>query len=490
MLADILSLLFQITFFVNIIFAAIIVFLERKNPAVTWAWLMVVLIFPYIGFIVYLILGMEPKKHKTFFEKSQEDEIILKNYALLDINKDTLIKKQRSLMNKKNVMDITGTAHLNDLVYLNLMSGNALYTCNNSIDIFHEGNSKFEAMLKDIKNAKSFIHLQYYIVRNSDISKRLIEALSEKALEGVEVKLLIDGMGSLATPKKLYEPLIEAGGKLGIFLPPYFVRINYRNHRKICVIDGLYGYVGGLNIGDEYLGKSKRFGNWRDCHIRIEGDGVHSLETRFIMDWNYYAPHAKVEVKSIYFPSVKRPKDVSMQIVSSGPDTKWPAIHDSFIKMISEANKSIYIQTPYFVPDDTILESLRIAALSGIDIRIMIPAHPDHPFVYWAALSYLGELLDAGVKCYQYENGFVHSKLVMIDSLIASVGTANLDIRSFKLNFEITAFIYDSDKTKALEKQFLEDMNHCTQIDSEYYKNRSTMTKIKEAVSRLLSPLL
>ncbi len=456
-------------FIFNIIFAIVVVFYERKNPAVTWAWLMVLLFIPYFGFIVYLILGLDSRKQRIFSQKAAHDEYTLKG-----------LKPEHFSPQLKE--DETN----NDLVYLNSVSGNGLMSQNNHIRVFHNGNDKFEAMLQDISGAKYFIHMQYYIFRGDDLGQRVISALTQKAREGVKVRLLIDGMGSLSLTRKYYKPLLEAGGQVAIFLPPYFVRLNFRNHRKICVIDDEIGYVGGFNVGDEYLGISKRFGYWRDSHIAVQGDAAKALNLRFVMDWNF----ASSEKISCDLKLSKEAGGVPMQIVSSGPDTKWPMIHYAYCKMISEANHSIYMQSPYFVPDDSILEALRIAALSGIDVRIMIPAHPDHPFVYWAAISYLGELIKAGVKCYKYEKGFVHSKLVMIDGKITSVGTANVDVRSFKLNFEVNAFIYDREITEEFVRQFFVDLDDCTEMLWEWYNSRSNITKIKESISRLLSPLL
>lgn len=520
MVREVFSILMDTLFIVNLIFAVIAVFFERRNPATTWAWLIVILILPYIGFILYICLGLEPKKHRAFAEKASEDELFLQDYLDMCAKSEKFPLSQADFTGEGMIPHECGK-HLNDLVYMNLFSGNGLFTKDNAVDIYYNGNDKFNQLFEDIKNAKSFIHMQYYIMRNDKIGRKVIAALSKKALEGIEVCLMVDGMGCMGTPRKFYKPLVDAGGKVAVFLPPYFVRINYRNHRKICVIDGKYGYIGGLNIGDEYLGEVKRFGNWRDCHLRISGRGIHMLTLRFIMDWNRYAKkEQKISISERYFLNhantletgrspdgellahavgagrspngelLAHAAGVKMQIVSSGPDTKWASIYNGYVKMITGASKSIYIQTPYFVPDTTILDSLKIAALSGIDVRIMIPANPDHPFVYWAALSYLGELIEAGVKCYQYQNGFVHSKLVAVDSEVSSVGTANLDIRSFKINFEINAFIYDTETTIALENRFLEDIGSCTEIDSAYYANLSAWTRVKESVSRLISPLL
>src|SRR5699024_4986358 len=246
--------------------------------------------------------------------------------------------------------------------------------------------------------------------------------------------------------KKSIKRLEESGGEVAIFFPTFVpslnIRINYRNHRKICIIDGKEAYTGGFNVGDEYVGLSKKFGNWRDTHIKIKGSAVNSLQWRFSLDWKF-ASKKEIPVNHSYLHDESKNNNVGIQIVSSGPDSKWPSVKDGYMQMISNAAHKIYIETPYFIPDDSILEALRLAGLSGIDVRVMIPNKPDHPFVYWASMSYIGELLEAGVRFFTYERGFLHSKVVIADDFISSVGTANLDIRSFKLNFEVNAFIYD-----------------------------------------------
>jgi cardiolipin synthase len=226
-------------------------------------------------------------------------------------------------------------------------------------------------------------------------------------------------------------------------------------------------------------------------HLRIVGDAVKQLELRFTMDWNYTRKDEPIIFSEENYPRIPHMLGgVGMQIVSGGPDTKWPSIHHAYSKMIFEADKSVYITTPYFIPDDSVLRALRIAALSGIDVRIIIPGRPDHPFVYWASLSYLGELLPAGVRCYKYEKGFIHSKMILIDSAVASVGTANMDLRSFNLNFEVNAFIYDEKTAIELENVFFTDIKDCAEITVESYNKRSGLTRVRESLSRLISPLL
>jgi cardiolipin synthase len=466
----------------NSAFAVVVVFTQRRNPAVSWAWLMVIALIPVAGFVIYIIVGQDSRKYRAFEQKIREDERLFTAYQ----------NGPGALAIHADLLDLTGAEHLNDLVYLNARAGGGALTCGNQVTLFHGGRAKFQSLLADIQNASNFIFIQYYILRDDETGRHIIRQLIKKALDGVEVRLLIDGMGCTFTPRALFTPLIKAGGCVGVFMPPALIRINYRNHRKLVIIDGETAYLGGLNIGNEYVGMTKRFGFWRDTHMRLRGGTIQELTLRFIMDWNF-AVKEELPFTPRYFP-VSLPAapagGVRMQIVSSGPDTRYPNILHGFCKTITEARRSIYIQTPYFVPDESIFGALRVAALSGIDVRIMIPAHPDHPFVYWAGLSYLGELLECGVKCYEYEKGFIHSKTLMIDSIACWVGTANMDVRSFILNFECSAFICDAGITRELEENFMGDLTDCRVIEPDTYNSRGKIVKIKESLSRLLSPLL
>ena len=492
--SQVISFMMQILPFVNILFAATVIFSERRNPAVTWAWLMVIFLVPYFGFIFYLLIGIEGRKYRTFANKYRQNLEWLKEVESKHLPGLAFMRPLVNSGHIANFKESLGTKHISDLLHLNFVSGGGYLTENNHVDILADGETKFSRLFRDIENAENFIHIQYYIFRNDDLGRKIAAALAKKAAQGVEVCLLLDGMGNFTTSKRIFKPLIAAGGQLGIFLPPhFFFRGNFQNHRKICVIDGKIGYIGGFNIGDEYMGKVARFGPWRDLHIRIHGDAAKELGLHFIMDWNFIGPKKLIEANDKYFPVIEETGgdgDCLVQIVSGGPDTKWPNIYNGLSKMISEANQRIYIQTPYFVPDDNIFENLKIAALSGIDVRIVIPANPDHPFVKWCSMSYLGELLKAGVKCFEYTEGFIHSKMLIIDDIVTSVGTTNMDMRSFKLNFEINAFIYDHKQTGLFLEQFYKDLKNSTEITEAAYQNRSWLQKAKEAFSRLLSPLL
>ncbi|TJX14023.1 cardiolipin synthase [Tissierella creatinini] len=468
---------------INILLGILLIFFERKNPIATWLWLMVLMFLPGIGFILYLFLGQDLSKSKMFKLKEDEDNCY-SNIAE---------EQEKKLENNKFYYKDPNFRNYSDLIKMHLISSKSYFTQNNSVELFFSGEEKFKALLESIQKAERFIHMEYYIFKKDDLGQIVLEALTNKAKEGLEVKLLVDGMGGRTLTKKFLQPFIDAGGEFGVFFPPFIpifnVRINYRNHRKIVIIDGKEAYLGGFNIGDEYIGKKKKFGYWRDTHIKITGSAIGSLQWRFFLDWRY-ATNKSVGSCQSYLVDESSEKTVGIQIVTSGPDSKWPSIKDGYMKIIANARNKIYIQTPYFIPDDSILEAIRIAGLSGVDVRIMIPNKPDHIFVYWASHSYIGELLRAGVKFYNYEKGFLHPKVFIMDDFVSSVGTANLDIRSFKLNFEVNAFIYDEITNLKLTEQFFKDLKDCTEITLENYSKRSKIVKIKESISRLLSPIL
>jgi len=469
-------------FLLNIALALIVVGFERRKPTATLSWLLVMLFLPGIGFVLYLFLGQDLRKHRLFYIKEGEEREL---YPLVQ-QQDEYLHNNKLIFNNKHINEFKNLIHLH-------LTNQALFTQDNSVEIFENGSILFRDIKASLERAEKYIHLQYYIIRNDSLGQEILDLLIQKARAGVEIKLLYDGMGCMHLPRSFFRPLIEAGGKTACFFPPLLpyinLRINYRNHRKICLIDGEEGFVGGFNIGNEYLGISKEYGFWRDTHIRIKGSALDELELRFLLDWRY-ASHDDFITDAKYFPNRTEQGKTGIQIVSSGPDSKWSSIKNGYLKMISSARRNIYLQTPYFVPDDSILEALKIAALSGIEVCLIIPGKPDHFFVHWASLSYVGELLEAGVRCYTYNRGFIHSKLIVTDGLVSTVGTANLDIRSFDLNFEVNAFIYDEEVSQKFENTFIKDLNDCTEITMENYLGRSASVRIKEAFCRLLSPLL
>ncbi len=404
------------------------------------------------------------------------------------------IKVQKELFSTGGlVFNDKNIENYKDLIKMNLFYYGFSYTQNNEIEIYTDGERKFQELFNSIENAKDHIHMEYYIIRNDDLGNKLLNILSKKAKEGVEVRLLYDSVGGRQISKDKIEKLKSSGVKVAVFfastIPFVNFKINYRNHRKIVVIDGTVGFVGGFNVGNEYMGLNNKIGYWRDTHLKISGDAVIDLQTRFFLDWSH-ASKQELMFLPKYFPDNRMQGKVGIQIISSGPDKSDEVIKSNYVKMINSAKKSILIQTPYFVADASVFEAIKIAAASGVDVRIMIPCKPDHPFVYWATYWYCGGLLKYGVKVYIYEYGFLHAKTLVIDGTVASVGTANFDVRSFKLNFECNAIIYDTKTSKMLYDIFMEDLNYSMELTRELYLERGILIRFKESVCRLLAPLL
>lgn len=467
--------------FCNLLFAVVIVFFERRDPKSVWAWLLLLFLLPGIGFVLYLFLGEDMHKRKMFREKELEEDL------------HDIIRDQKARL-KENFPegDIAGYT---DLVMYNMETADAVLLQENDIDIFTDGNEKFDALIADLEGAEHFIHLQYYIIRNDVLFQRIAEVLKRKAREGVKVRVLFDGMGCRGTGRSCWRQLRKAGVCTAEFFPAILgrlqLRINYRNHRKIVVIDNRIAYVGGFNIGREYIGLDEKFGYWRDTHLRIRGYGVMGLQLRFALDWDYAAGEHLIREKEWFPEPPAGARDhCAVQIISSGPDNSLQQIRDNYIRLITKARKRICIQTPYFIPDEAVLTALLIAVRSGIEVNLMIPCKPDHPFVYWATYSYMGQLLNAGANCYIYEDGFLHSKGIVLDGEIFCYGTANMDIRSFALNFEVNAIVYSVEKAREMEHIFREDLKHCTQVTRDQYAARRLKIRFKEQVCRLMSPLL
>ena len=468
---------------INFMIAFAIIFLERKNPSSTLAWIMVLFMLPGIGIFLYLLISQNISRQKIFKLSSYEASVI-----------ESALKDQtESVQNGNFIFSNCEAKKWHDMVLLHQRYSRSFYTQDNSISIFTNGMQKFESLFREISEATQSINVMYFIIKNDKMGQSFIEALTEKARQGVEVRLLIDALGGRQINARVLKGFKEAGGKYAFFFPPRLkfltMKLNYRNHRKLVIIDGKIGYLGGFNVADEYVGRSKKFGHWRDTHLRLTGSCVQDMNARFLLDWRS-ASKENVLLASAYFNGVIDEGTSGIQIVSSGPESRRSEIKRGYLKMISSAKKSIYIQTPYFVPDASIVESLKNAIFSGVDVRIMIPNQPDHMFVYWATLASVGDLLKNGAKIYIYEKGFLHAKNMCADGEVASVGSANFDMRSFNLSFEVNAFIYDGEEVKKLEEIFEQDMADSRELTWEMYCKRSLWVKFKESISHLLRDLL
>ncbi len=481
------SAILTFLYVINFIIAFTIIFLERKNPSATLAWIMILYLLPGVGILLYLFLSQNISRQRIFRLTRYEENVLNAN----------LRDQSRHVENGTFPFANPEEERWKDMIHLHQLYSDAFLTQDNRLSIFTDGKLKFESLLTDIKRARHSINVEYYILKNDNTGRLLLDALTAKAKEGVEVRLLVDSLGGRTLSPRLLKPFSEAGGHYAFFFPPRFkvfnlslnLKLNYRDHRKLVIIDGEIGYLGGFNIGDEYLGKDHRFGHWRDTHLRLIGSCVQDMNARFLLDWRFAAKE-DIILSSAYYSEVRQAGVTGVQIVASGPDSSKSEIKHGYLKMITSAKKNIYIQTPYFIPDASSVEALRNAVFSGVDVRIMIPCMPDHPFVYWATYSYAGAMLAAGAKIYIYQDGFLHAKTICVDGEVASVGSANFDIRSFSLNFEANAFIYDAAETFKLEAIFESDITDCHELTRNEYRNRSLWIKFKESIARLLSDLL
>ena len=470
-------------YIVQFIVAITIIFLERKSPSSTIAWVMIIFILPVAGMVLYFLFSQNYTRRKLFKLTDREKEFV-ENPLL-----DQVAKMKDGVFEYSKPEEETWKS----LISLNQAFGKSYLTQDNNVEILNNGISMFDFLLNDIKYAKESIHIEYFIVKNDDTGKKLLRALIDAAKRGVQVRFLVDALGTSKLDRNLVKEFEKFGGRIAYFFSPKYIKINlrfnYRNHRKIVVIDGRIGYAGGFNIGNEYLGKKKKFGHWRDTHIRMKGQAVSDIDARFILDWRMTSKE-KLGLEQAYYDFAVPVGNTSMQIVSSGPDTDNQEIKHAYLKMINSAKKNICIQTPYFVPDQSIFTAIQTAALSGVDVKIMIPSIRDHIFVYWATYYYCGLLLKAGVKIYIYDAGFLHAKTISADGEVCSIGSANFDIRSFRLNFETNAFIYDCKVTAEMDKYYQEDLEQCRELTAEIYKKRSWTIKLREGIAKLLSDIL
>lgn len=472
---------FSILISISALFIGFFIFLENRNPRGTIAWMVVLAVFPIFGFIFYLLFGQNYRRERKRFEKK----------AWLDEQAFSKIEGNRPINEKE--LNKMGD-HQKNLFRLAHRLGKSPISFYTETKVLTNGEATFKAILEAMKQAKHHIHLEFYIVRDDAIGNDIKEVLIEKAKAGVEVRFLYDAVGSWKLSKNYINELKTAGVEIEPFspvrLPGLNNQINFRNHRKICIVDGNIGFVGGLNIGDEYLGKNEYFGFWRDTHLYVSGEAVRSLQVIFLQDW-YYTMGVTLLTPIYLSPELALDEEFGgVQLLSGGPDNNWNVIKNVFFAMITSAEKSIWIESPYFIPDDDILSALRVAALSGMDVRVILPSKPDKKLVFYASKSYYRELLEAGVKVYEYSNGFLHSKVIIVDQELASIGTSNMDMRSFHLNFEVNAFLYKTKSTETLVQDFLTDIESSKEISLEEHQNRPILQRLHESTARLFSPLL
>lgn len=490
---DIIRRTLEVLWIINVIFAVWTVFRSRRSVVATWAWMLVLTILPGIGFILYLFFGRQLSQDEIFAIQKEQKET--RNHYL---NQQKKMLQEYDLLPRKERVP-----RVRMLTELNLNNDDAILTFANHVKVYTDGPELFDQMIEDIKNAKVAVSLEFYTFYADKLGHRVLAALEQAAKNGAKVRVIYDTSGSRGTKPAFFDHLRELGGQAQPFISTskkhWFTtpRLNYHLHRKLVVIDHNTGYIGGFNIGDQYVNQSKKFGHWRDTHLRVEGQSPILMEVRFAMDWNTSTRRTglpKFELDELKNFIVDRKdfesdNNVAMQIVASGPDNQRYGIRRGYEGIIASAKEYVYIQTPYLIPEDSILESLIIAANSGVDVKIMIPCMPDHPFVYRATEYYAKYLVAHGVKVYKYNDGFIHAKTMVSGSNISSVGSANQDFRSYTLNFEVNSFNYNPLLTKELKEIFEKDLEKCTLLTNEYFAKQSSWLKFKQYFSRLLSPI-
>lgn len=450
-----------------------VVLSENRNPLKSLAWITVLLLFPAGGIILYIFFGRSIK------------------------NKRMISRRNRKRLTQAFPTELyTETPHhlpaeLRQQIELGRSLANARYLPSNQLKIYHHGTDKFRDLLADIAQARDFILIQYYIIANDRIGNQLKDALIERARAGVKISMIYDHIGSFNVKTRFFTEMrragIEAHPFFRVAFPPFATRINWRNHRKIVVIDGHTAYIGGMNVADRYLDGGK-FPKWRDTHMRIQGPGVAALQYSFAIDWSFMG-NSLLRLPSNITPYTEADA-AGVQLLTSGPTSEWSNIAMLMLKAIGNAKKRVYIQTPYFLPTESMLRSLQAAALARVDVRIMMPRRSDSLMLTYASYSYIMECLRAGIKIYLYEAGMLHSKTMIVDSDFCAIGSANIDFRSFEHNFESTMFIYSRSSNAELTRQFLADQNESHRVSEPAWRSRSRLQKAKESILRLFSPIL
>lgn len=468
-----LGVIFVTLYCMTIIGLVLLILLENRNPLKTIPWVIVLIFVPGIGLIFYFFFGRDNRRLRIISRR------IYTNF-----------REQIEAENEPQDLHVIPPNYYPLAQLLNNSNYSAIFSGSN-ITTYTKGKEKFDALLDDIARAQHHIHLQYYIFSDDKIGNLIKEALIKKARENVIVRVLYDDVGSWHTKNHFFEEMkkegIEVFSYLKVAFPLLTSKVNYRNHRKVVMIDGRIGYIGGMNIADRYVYGNK-LGPWRDTHFRITGSGAFGLQASFLLDW-YAVTNELINGKE-YYPKQASYTDINLQLVMSGPTTQWRTLMQASIFCISNAKKHIYIQTPYFLPTDGLNQALQMAALGGIDVRLMIPKRSDTRSAQMATYSYVGKMLDAGVRVFMYDQGFLHSKLLVVDDALTCLGSSNFDFRSFEHNFEINAFIYQDAFAKEMKEMFEQDMHDCMEVSREEWRKRPISRRLTESFMRLFAPLL
>ena len=471
---SVFSAIVSLLFLLAVVATIVVIVMDNRNPYKTLAWVLVLVFLPVVGLALYYFFGQDTRREKLISKKGFKR---LTKYPMMEF------QMQESFMVSEEKQ--------HQLIRFFQRVNLALPFEGNSMKIFQDGSSMLQALLATINSAKHHIHVEFYIFEDDAVGCLVKDALIEKAREGVEIRVLYDDVGCWKVPHRFYDEMREAGievrGFLKVRFPRFTSKVNYRNHRKLVVVDGRIGFVGGMNLAERYL-KGVPWGIWKDIMMQVEGKAVYGLQMAFLTDW--YATDHSLITSSSYFPQMEDKGTSLMQVVTSDPVGEWKDIMQGLLIAITSAQKYVYIQSPYLLPTEPILLALKTAAAAGVDVRIMIPEKSDSRMVHWGTMSYLQELMEAGIKIYMYQKGFLHSKLIVCDDCLSSVGSTNMDFRSFEHNFEINAFMYDKTSALMLKDIFLSDQKDAKLLHLKEWRMRPWSQKVKESVIRLFAPLL
>lgn len=468
--------IFILAYFLFILIAMIGVLMDNKEPAKTMAWLLVLFFLPVIGIVLYIFFGQNMRRERTLGHQSMNE---LDKHSMLEF------VEQR---------DFKIGSGYESLAKLFINQDMSLPFKDNDIDIYTDGTTFFQNLIRAIGNAHSSIHIDIYIIDDDPLGRLITDLLIDKARQGVEVRLIYDDVGSWNTPSSFFERLRKGGVDVRSFMPVRFPKftskVNYRNHRKVVVIDGTVGFIGGMNIAQRYV-KGVKHQKWRDTHIRMAGNGVYGLQRMFLIDW-YFVAHELITARE-YYPAMPHRliNDCIVQTVTSSPASEWANIMQGYVKILHCARKYVYMESPYFLPNEPVLFAMQEAALAGIDVKLMLPMKGDSMLVTLASRTYLKKVLDAGVEIYFYKEGFNHSKMLVCDDYLSTCGSTNIDFRSFEHNFETNVFVYDKAVALKMKNVFLDDLNSCDLVDTvKGIPHRPFLERLRESAVRLLSPLL
>lgn len=488
---EVISIILYFVYFILAIYASFVIMYKKLDPVKSLSWIVVILLLPFIGLVVYLLFGQNFRKSKIYNRKGVRDERFRRLGSY----------KQLKDFNRNPELFPSELSKYRKLINLNLKGNKSLLGVNSEITLYFTGRDALDSMFQCISDAKQHIHLQSYIIEDDITGNRFKNLLIKKSLEGVEVRVIYDDVGCWYLPATFKDEFLDKGIEFLAFAPvKWFLsplsKLNYRNHRKILVVDGTVGFLGGVNIADRYF-NGGNFEEWRDTHMKVRGESVAALQSSFLLD-RYFIINQQFRRKKKYYPHLTLPEirvdginpSYYSQIITSGPDSDWASIMQCYFAAITKATKHIYLITPYFTPNESLLNALKIAALGGVEVCLMLPQKSDSTITHWCTLSYATEMLEAGVKVYLFSKGFNHSKVISIDGEFCIIGSANFDNRSLEHNFEITSIIYNKEIAQKLEAQFLSDTERCVSLAGSKWAKRSIKNQVKESFARLLSPLL